>query len=249
MEDHYSVEEVAFALETSLKTVLRSLRAGEMKGIKCGRSWSIPKSALRDWIFSAIGIPSNQTTCKKYNCFGIKAEQNRGQTSSVNWYRYRGTLDQDGSVEALEPRRAAVLLQKTFRFHAKRLAPRDPATQDDLVQEMSLAVLRCQAAGSRGYFIERAKSRASNYLKRQEIRSMAPLSELKRHPTMPEPVKDVALCRLLADAGISVSEMAAAAEIRISPDVELDRQWMQEKLSAWKGSGKNGSVLISGFES
>lgn len=60
-----------------------------------------------------------------------------------------------------------------------QLAPGDPAMQDDLVQEMSLAVLEYDKPASFDFLFERATSRAKNYLKYEARRGMLSLSEVR----------------------------------------------------------------------
>jgi hypothetical protein len=60
---------------------------------------------------------------------------------------------------------AAVHLQGEFRKIAYRMRPRDPQTQEDLVQEMCTAVVEIKEPNTLGFFRERAKCRAKNALR------------------------------------------------------------------------------------
>jgi hypothetical protein len=63
------------------------------------------------------------------------------------------------------PRVAALEMQDDFLSIARQLAPRDPSTQDDLVQEMALAVILSDQPQTRSAFRLLAGWRASDYLR------------------------------------------------------------------------------------
>lgn len=63
------------------------------------------------------------------------------------------------------PREALAVLYKDFPRLAKRLCRRDSFTRDDLVQEMALALLQSQQAGTLSYFRCLAVWRARNWLR------------------------------------------------------------------------------------
>jgi DNA-directed RNA polymerase specialized sigma24 family protein len=72
------------------------------------------------------------------------------------------------------PAEAAVQLQEHFRFEAKRLRKKDWFTQDDLVQEMSLAVLEHPEPMPLCFFKETARNRAIDYLIEWKRKSRVP---------------------------------------------------------------------------
>ena len=72
--------------------------------------------------------------------------------------------------------------QFSFGWRARQLAPNDPALQDDLVQEMSLAVLDFTTPASFEFLFELAGNRAKNYIKYEVCRGRLALSEA-RHVT------------------------------------------------------------------
>ena len=80
--------------------------------------------------------------------------------------------------DALEPRVAAETLLGAFRSQAENLRPFDPAMQDDLVQEMALAVLLETKSATQNFFLTLALWRARDFL-RGEMRE----EEAKRHAT------------------------------------------------------------------
>jgi excisionase family DNA binding protein len=69
--------------------------------------------------------------------------------------------------------------QFSFGWRARQLAPRDRAMQDDLVQEMSLAVLEFDQPASSEFLFELASNRAKNYLRYEAARGMLRLSEAR----------------------------------------------------------------------
>ena len=62
------------------------------------------------------------------------------------------------------PGDAAVKLQRLFKRIARKLRKDDYHLREDLVQEMSLAVLQCQGANFLTFFLDRAVCRAINFL-------------------------------------------------------------------------------------
>jgi excisionase family DNA binding protein len=69
--------------------------------------------------------------------------------------------------------------QFSFGWRARQLAPNDPALQDDLVQEMSLAVLEFNSPASFEFLFELANNRAKNYIKYEACRGRMALSEAR----------------------------------------------------------------------
>ena len=69
--------------------------------------------------------------------------------------------------------------QFSFRWRARQLAPKNEEMQEDLVQEMSLAVLECDQAADFNFLFERATSRAKDYLKYESRRGMLSLDEVQ----------------------------------------------------------------------
>ena len=67
--------------------------------------------------------------------------------------------------EPFYPRVAALEMQPEFRSIARQLAPRDPSTQDDLIQEMTLAVLLINQPQTRSFYRVVACWRAIDYLR------------------------------------------------------------------------------------
>ncbi|HYF51694.1 MAG TPA: hypothetical protein VEJ63_19925 [Planctomycetota bacterium] len=89
------------------------------------------------------------------------------------------TVDVDVAKSAPLHAEAVASHQFSFGWFAHLLAPHDLALQDDIVQEMSLAVLQYNKPASFEYLFELAKSRAQNYLRYEMQRGMIGLDELQ----------------------------------------------------------------------
>jgi len=50
MEEMLTVAEVAKALRVSVRTVYNLLEAETIRGVRVGRAWRVPESALREFI-------------------------------------------------------------------------------------------------------------------------------------------------------------------------------------------------------
>ena len=70
--------------------------------------------------------------------------------------------------------------QFSFGWCARQLAPNDPAMQDDLVQEMSLAVLEYDKPAKFEFLFELANNRAKNYIEYEAQRGMKSLSAVRQ---------------------------------------------------------------------
>ncbi|HYG74377.1 MAG TPA: hypothetical protein VEK08_05165 [Planctomycetota bacterium] len=70
--------------------------------------------------------------------------------------------------------------QFSLGWKARQLAPDDPAMQDDLIQEMSLALLEYDKPASFEFLFELATNRAKDYLKYEVTRGMLPLSQVRQ---------------------------------------------------------------------
>lgn len=90
---------------------------------------------------------------------------------------------QDQAVAArFVPGCAVLALQQDFSRFAAHLRKWDPALQDDLVQEMSLGVLQCEGEHTLSFFRSRGLSRARDYLRAWQRRSMLDLNQVKTVP-------------------------------------------------------------------
>lgn len=97
--------------------------------------------------------------------------------------------------------------QFSFGWRAQQLAPDDAALQDDLMQEMSLAVLEYDTPASSEFLLELATNRAKNYIKYEAARGMLSLHQA-RHATdgYAEKMKSLnAFIESLMDRGVPVA--------------------------------------------
>ncbi len=100
------------------------------------------------------------------------------------------------SKNTSSPADAAVRLQGKFRWLAARLATKNPHLQDDLVQEMSVAVLECSGDNTDSFYCVRAESRALDYLEYERRRGMKSLEELKEEPAIPNKLTEKQIVQL-----------------------------------------------------
>jgi len=49
-EEFYTTEEVALMLKLHVRTVQKWLEQGKLKGVRIGRIWRIPESALKEFL-------------------------------------------------------------------------------------------------------------------------------------------------------------------------------------------------------
>ena len=121
-------------------------------------------------------------------------------------------------VKLWEPAEAALTLQRNFKRAANNLR-RDYHLREDLVQEMSLAVLKCRRPHPLSFFMNRAVCRAINFLRDWECgkKRMEPLQP--RDPRFSyDPEKR------------EVRRQHAIAELkRRGAEVLLKEQWQREQ--------------------
>ena len=58
MEQHYSPRTVAERLDVPLKTIMYWLHTEKLRGIKVGKLWKIPESALEEFIATSTANPA-----------------------------------------------------------------------------------------------------------------------------------------------------------------------------------------------
>jgi len=191
----FSLEEAAGILECSVKTVRRLLDE-EWLTKPVGRPSKgqaalimkkslfqfmiidhvshFPKKTLREFVRGRKNFGKMLGQIEEPRRFSMV--EGGGQNAAV-----KGSLD---SPPNNEPKRCvnhafAAEHQFSFGWCAGQLAPGDPALQDDLVQEMSLAVLEYEKVASFEYLFELARNRAIDFLRYEERRGMMPLSEAR----------------------------------------------------------------------
>ena len=185
----YSVLEVAEVLGVSSKTIIRRIESGELGARKRRGVWRIPSSELKKWVLNRIGMLEAPKSCSTVENIGINSDKSTGQPEPLNWLVYQPEdvvyRPLTGNQDAALPFEASVTLQGKFRWFAGRMAPKDPHMQDDLVQEMSLAVLECRGTNTMSLYCARAECRAKNYLAYERLRGMKSIEDLKYEPAIP----------------------------------------------------------------
>jgi excisionase family DNA binding protein len=58
MEQHYSPRTAAQWLDVPVKTLLYWLHTGKLRGVKLGKLWKIPESALQEFIEASTANPA-----------------------------------------------------------------------------------------------------------------------------------------------------------------------------------------------
>ena len=117
--------------------------------------------------------------------------------------------------EQIEPREAALRFQHEFKFMAKELARRDPYLQDDLVQEMSLAVLEETEKATESFFLWLACWRAKDFLKRERLRGGICPSKLGQLAIEAQQISDETLVQALLDEGHALKAIEEALGIKL----------------------------------
>jgi hypothetical protein len=77
-------------------------------------------------------------------------------------------------LKTVQPEEAVSRLEKRFKAEAYRLRPLDWAMQEDLAQEMALAVLQCLEPQPLLHFKELARKQAIEYLRKWDEASKVP---------------------------------------------------------------------------
>ncbi len=197
----FTVEEVASMLNCSDRTVQRMVANGWLQE-RVGRPGSranflISEKSLFQFIFfkHISRFPSRALRELKH-CRKKIARLSR-QTTNANRYIDDGIPESETQtscwhsqeLQATEPRDSSTAKkrclhhdfaeqhQKIFRRRARQLVPGDPALQDDLVQEMSLAVLEYNKSAKFELLYAIASNRAVDYLRYEAARGELSLSQ------------------------------------------------------------------------
>ena len=194
-ERFFDVKETAKILGCSTRTVQRLLADGWLKGPvgrpkKDVRALISEKSVFQLMIYDCIShfpikvlreAKSGRTIfaglsrqIEDANCLSIDegtgaAAQGPGSLPQQDNEPPKKCLHHDFAAEH----------QFSFGWIARQLVKDDPALQDDLVQEMSLAVLEHKKPASCEYLLQLAENRAKNYLIYEASRGMLPLCEAR----------------------------------------------------------------------
>lgn len=194
LPEYMTVEEAAKILGCDPRTIRNLLYQRWLEGKQMGKSLHVATKSLfqivvhdrashlqgRTWSEWQWRRKNFFRFCGKtevVNCLGTNEERGHpaAKTGSEN------SPEQDARPLDARPtsqihHESAANLQFSFGWLASKLAPDDPAMQDDLIQEMSLAVLECSKPGAtKSYLIALARCRALNYLAYERLRGMLPL--------------------------------------------------------------------------
>ena len=202
-ETFFTVEEAAGVLGCSRRTVFRLLAEGwlngppgvkrEFRGARASK-----KSVFQYLIADYISRLPARTLREFKNC-----RKNFGRYSCQNANANRFSMDEEIAANELDASRGAdpspyplpqgegkqrqrclhhefaERHQFSFGWRARQLAPDDPAMQDDLMQEMSLAVLDYGKPATFEFLFELAGNRAIDYLRYEAARGTMSLSQAR----------------------------------------------------------------------
>jgi DNA-directed RNA polymerase specialized sigma24 family protein len=195
-ERHFSVEEAAEILGCGQSTVYRMLTEGWLKRpsgwVKMNGSARVAeKSVFQLMIFDCLShFPTK--TLKEFKNGRKNFSRLFSQIDAPERFskvEETGATPEIASLSVLqknnEERRClhhdfAAEHQFSFGWIARQLVKGDPALRDDLVQEMSLAVLQYGKPACCEYLLQLAENRAIDYLRYEERRGMMSLGEAQQ---------------------------------------------------------------------
>jgi hypothetical protein len=194
-ERFFKIKEAATVLGCCRRTVERLLAEGWLNrpcgGSKLDRTARVTqKSVFQLMIYDRLShFPIK--TLKEYKNGRKNFSRLLRQTANANRFsRVEGTgvTPDDASANSLPKKSDQKCLhhdfaaehQFSFGWIARQLVPNDAlGLQDDLVQEMSLAVLEYGKPANCEYLLQLAANRAIDYLRYEETRGMMPLNEAR----------------------------------------------------------------------
>jgi len=200
-----TVEDVADALQMSIENVLRLFRNRKLRGRKEHGRCFIYQHSLRDHVLRLIakrflGVGSN-----KVNEKDLKSNESTRQTAPV--IRLSNVEEHCGML----PDEAAIRLQNAFSYNVYRMGVKDSHLRSDLIQEMSLATLKCTGRNKRNFYLSRAQSRGWDYLRYERLRGMKSIESFdedeweKIEPAIKPKADCSAIVKLFKLAGIELS--------------------------------------------
>jgi excisionase family DNA binding protein len=186
-----TVQQAASFLLCSEDKVLQLIREEWILGWKSGkRPWKIDSDSVKNFLFyDSI----NFDELKKYKKWLRSCQKVAGfspKTAISTFSNSRGKCEAEtvqtempnGPTKLISPDEMAVKYRLKFRRYALMLVPDDRTLRDDLVQEMSLAVLEHGQPASRKFFLKRALWRAKDYIEYEKERGMISLEEIHDRP-------------------------------------------------------------------
>jgi DNA-directed RNA polymerase specialized sigma24 family protein len=215
MEDRegrsFSVEQAASIMGCHPCTVYELLAEGRLKAPggrpKKGGKAEVSEKSLFQFIFLDRARRFPARALSGVTCGGKKVGKKFSETAKANRFftnegtrreKERGEFrgKQNGHETRCLHHDFAEQHQFSFRWRAWQLAPNDAAMQDDLVQEMSLAVLEYDKPADFDFLFELATNRAKDYLKYEASRGMLSL-DAARYARDPHAEETASLERLI----------------------------------------------------
>jgi len=203
MDGNFTVEEAAGILGCERRLVYELIAAGWLArpsgGSKKETGGRVTRKSLYQFVIvdRLRGLPprtlkelqkqrklfeKSECTKREANCLSI-VEGEGSATGTIDPSPYplpQGEGENNGERQKRRMHHAfAERHQFSFGWRARQLAPNDPAMQDDLVQEMSLAVLEFNQPASFEFLFELATNRAKNFIKYEATRGMVSLSQVR----------------------------------------------------------------------
>ncbi|HYF52460.1 MAG TPA: hypothetical protein VEJ63_23840 [Planctomycetota bacterium] len=117
--------------------------------------------------------------------------------------------------EQLDPREAVLQLQDQFRSIARQLERRNISLHDDIVQEMSLAVLQETKKANAQWFLYCGVYAARSFLKRERSRGEIRLCDFDQLVVEAQQLSDETLVQALIDDGHSVKVIEEILDCRL----------------------------------
>jgi len=216
------VEDVADALQMSVENVLRLLRNRKLRGLKeQGRRYVFQES-LKTYVLDMIAKRFDATGYIQTDDIGIKNDDSTRQQATLNRL---STIE--GDSKGLLPDEAAVKLQSAFSYSVFRMGVKDRDLREDVIQEMSLATLKCSGPNTRNFYLMRARSKGRDFLRSEWFRGMKSIDSFeddeweKIEPAIPLKVDCSAITKLFKLAGIPLDYMQEHG-IRLVDDEKQD---------------------------
>jgi DNA-directed RNA polymerase specialized sigma24 family protein len=208
-EEWLSVKEVAGFLGCSVQTVRNLVRGRwvtyrKFKGRNNKKKWRISLTSVKLYI---LQNSATRDEIKRYRRGKRKIESISEITHKTDEAILCNIVEgpQGKFSSPMSPGEIAVHYQFMFGCIAQHLARRDPALQDDLVQEMTRCVLEHDQPATQSFILTHALWRARDYLKYERQRGIVSLDEILQYADRDEAeVLDFEhkLRRLVKDYGI-----------------------------------------------
>ncbi|HYG75536.1 MAG TPA: helix-turn-helix domain-containing protein [Planctomycetota bacterium] len=191
-ETFFTVEHAASILGCSPRTVRRLIADGWLKG-QVGQRSKLDSGKVSEKSLFQLMLADHLSVVPRKHWRALSSERKNFCKSTGQNANAKHLFIDEGTGEAAAP--ASDLAGEASRQHkrclhhdfveqhqfslgwkARQLAPDDPSFQDDLTQEMSLALLEYGQPASFDFLFELAANRAKMYIRYEIARGMLPLS-------------------------------------------------------------------------